>query len=62
MGRRFISLEKDNLLFQPPVRSGRGFEESKVQKNLKSAASSRRNQDLPDALVIKSIGMVICLK
>jgi hypothetical protein len=26
-GRRFVSLGKDNLLFQPPAQSGRGFEE-----------------------------------
>jgi hypothetical protein len=31
----------------------RGVRELKVQKILKSAASSRRNQDLPDAPVIK---------
>jgi hypothetical protein len=29
---------------------------------LKSMASSRRNRDLPDAPVIKPIGMVICPK
>jgi hypothetical protein len=26
--RRFVSLEKDNLLFQPPAHSGSGFEEA----------------------------------
>jgi hypothetical protein len=31
----------------------RGVEELEVQKNLKSAVSSRRNKDLPDAPVIK---------
>jgi hypothetical protein len=65
MGRRFISLVKDNLMFQPPAQSRRGFEElgsSKFKKNLKSMASLRRNRDLPDAPVIKPIIMVICLK
>jgi hypothetical protein len=62
MGRRFIYVGKDNLLFQPPARSGRGFEELEVQNFLKSMASSRRNQDLPDAPIIKPISIVICPK
>jgi hypothetical protein len=36
--------------------------ELKVQKILKSMASLRRNQDLPDTPVIKPIGTVICPK
>jgi hypothetical protein len=42
------------------MQSGRGCEELEVQKILKSVASSRRNQDLPDAPVIKPIDTVIC--
>jgi hypothetical protein len=34
--------------------------ELEVQKILKSVASSRRNQDLPDAPVIKPISVIIC--
>jgi hypothetical protein len=37
-------------------------QELKVQKILKSMAFSRRNQDLPDAPVIKPIDTVICPK
>jgi hypothetical protein len=39
-----------------------GVRELEVQKILKSVASSRRNQDLPDVPVIKPIGTVICPK
>jgi hypothetical protein len=39
-----------------------GVGELEVQKILKSTTSSRRNQDLTDAPVIKPIGMVICPK
>jgi hypothetical protein len=65
-GRRYgddlFSYKKMTFYFNRPCDPNVDSRSRKVQKILKSVAFSRRNQDLTDPPVIKSIGMVICLK